>query len=422
MSNKLLLVMIDGISADYFATSRGRLPHLSALAARGTLVENLHAEVLGTSLPGRTSIVTGQTAPINGIYANKLWDADERRFRHANPDDVRVPTLPAQVQKAGREAAVLGFGMIRPEDAAIFKPPWWIGEFFQRPRDAQPEPSDASWLRVFQHQDAGERFNGWCAEAGYPNGWFVPDDYDNPASRAFLGFICDTYALNWAGIVASADDAPDFIITEYLMTDEIQHRTGYKTDYAHWSIAQADAAVGQMLARMGDAVDEWHIAIMSDHGHSPIEYALQPQVIIPDATFQSDGSVLLVVPENAAQLASIRSALAEHDCEQLPVDFLPPEQRDMLAAFVAPPGYSFEHDNPDETNPIAPPRNVSSHGLRPGASGDHRFAIFAGPNVPSGEVIPSAEAAQIAPTCAALLGLPLDAYPLSPLYSPSSSA
>ena len=89
MSNKLIVLMIDGVSAEYFATSRGRLPHLSALAKRGLVVNDLRSEVLGTSLPGRTSILTGATADVSGIYGNKIWDTHRQDFRYANPYDVR---------------------------------------------------------------------------------------------------------------------------------------------------------------------------------------------------------------------------------------------------------------------------------------------------------------------------------------------
>jgi predicted AlkP superfamily pyrophosphatase or phosphodiesterase len=102
MPNKLIVVMIDGVSADYFATDRGRLPHLSALASRGLVVNNLHAEVLGTSLPGRTSMLTGMTADVSGVYGNKIWDSKRREFRYATPYDIRVPTIPGARKRPGR--------------------------------------------------------------------------------------------------------------------------------------------------------------------------------------------------------------------------------------------------------------------------------------------------------------------------------
>jgi len=79
MPQKLMVIMIDGISADYFATCRGRLLHLSALAERGLVVENLHSEVLGISLGGRVGMITGVSADQSGVYGNLIWDGE--RFR-----------------------------------------------------------------------------------------------------------------------------------------------------------------------------------------------------------------------------------------------------------------------------------------------------------------------------------------------------
>ncbi|MEQ8676993.1 MAG: alkaline phosphatase family protein [Aggregatilineales bacterium] len=415
MPNKLILVMIDGVSADTFKTQRGRLPNLSLLAQNGLVIENLHSERLGTSLPGRTGILTGVTADVSGVYANMIWDAAESRFRYANPDDIRVPTLPARMTSAGRKSATIGFGMVRPEDATIFKPPWWVGEYVQRARDVEPVPSDASWQRVHAHQNAGDLFNSWCESAGYPQDWSAPHD-DSSATQMMYGFINDHHAVNWAGICASAPDAPDLIMTETMMTDTLQHYTGYNSPYSHFSFAEADALIGVLMARLraGGVADEWNIAIMSDHGHSPIETAIYTNVILPDVRVQSEGSVLLVAPRDPAELAHVTRVLGDYGCEQMPVDFVPEDQREPLTAFVAPDGMDFEEASAGITTPTGAPLLKSNHGLRPGLPGDDRFAVFYGPDVNTG-TIDFADAVQIAPTCARLLGLPLDGFMGEPL-------
>lgn len=416
MPHKLIVLMIDGVSADYFATERGRLPHLAALAERGMVVENLHSEVLGISLGGRVGMLTGVTADVSGVYGNLIYDGT--RFRYANPDDVRVPTLPARAMAAGKDVAALGFGMIRPEDAHTFKPPWWVAEFVQRARDAEPVPSDDSWLRVFMHQDSGERFNAACVRAGFPSVWPVME-VKGAGDGLMYGMICDQHIANWVGILAADEAAPDLIIAETLMTDTIQHYTGYKSEAAHYSVALADALVGIMIERLRRAggLDQWNIALMSDHGHSVIEHAIHPQVIIPGTIMQSEGSVLNVVPRDAEHLAEITEKLAPYGVMPFHVDYVPADVRPMMASFLAPPRTSFEHDNQDETEPTGAPKMTSSHGLKPGDPGDDRFAVFAGPDVPQG-VIAEAAAVQVAPTFAALLGLPLEDYPAAPIFSP----
>lgn len=60
---KLIVVLIDGVSADYFAGDRERLPHPEALARGGILVDRMRPEVCGTSLPGRGSPPDPPCAP-----------------------------------------------------------------------------------------------------------------------------------------------------------------------------------------------------------------------------------------------------------------------------------------------------------------------------------------------------------------------
>ncbi len=82
MTNKLIVYMIDGVAAEHYASDHKRLPHFAALENRGFRVENLRAEALGTSLPGRTSMLTGVTADVSGVYGNKIWDG-AGAFRYA---------------------------------------------------------------------------------------------------------------------------------------------------------------------------------------------------------------------------------------------------------------------------------------------------------------------------------------------------
>jgi predicted AlkP superfamily pyrophosphatase or phosphodiesterase len=413
MSQKLIVLMIDGVSADYYRTEGGRLPNLKSLESRGFRVDSLHAEVLGTSLPGRTSMMTGVTADVSGIYGNKIWDPKRGTFRYSNPDDVRVPTLHARAKAAGKTVANIGFGMIRPEDTNIFRAPWWAGAFIQRARDAAPEEADASWTRVALHPTE-QTFIDACHTAGVPDTLPVID-MESDAQRAFFGVMADHTMLDWVGVLATGKTPPDLIVAEFLVTDTIQHETGYKSELSHWAIMQADMAVGKVLARLRAAglEDEWHIAVMSDHGHSTVEKALHPQVIIPGVTFQTEGQIIMVAPKDHAELDDISARLAAYDVEPYPNTCLPPEYRDQVYLFIAPDGYSFEADNADETEVAGTARTTSSHGLRPGLPGDDRFALFAGPTVPTG-IVSEANAVQVMPTLASILGIAVEglAHPI----------
>ncbi len=411
----LIVLMIDGVAAEHYAADRARFPHFAALEKRGFCVERLHSEVLGTSLPGRTSMMTGVTADVSGVYGNKIWDGTQ--FRYATPDDVRVPTLAARAKAAGKRVAVVGFGMLRPEDADIFQSPWWVSDMVQRPRDAEPEPSEPAWMRVAFHQP-GETFTQVASAAGLPPRLPLEQfDLSKPDQRAVFGNVADSLMFEWVASLAASATPPDVIIAEFLMTDTYQHYTGFRSEISQWSVLQADAAVGRIVRRLEDAgvLDQWNIAVMSDHGHSPIEKAIQPQVLLPGVRVQCEGGSLLVAPHDAAELDIVTQKLAAFGVQPFPNDCVVPEFRDQVFVFVAPPLWSFENDNAEATEPVLPPRAISSHGLTPGAPGDDRFALFAGPGVPQGSSA-QGDAVQVAPTFAALAGLAQDGFMGKPLF------
>jgi predicted AlkP superfamily pyrophosphatase or phosphodiesterase len=416
MSQKLIVYMIDGVAADHYQSDRRRFPHFAALEKRGFRVENLHSEALGTSLPGRTSMLTGVTADVSGVYGNKIWDG-ERDFRYAGPDDIRVPTIPQLVKGAGKRVASINAGMIRAEDADIMKAPWWIeGEMIQRARDTAPTTSGAAWQRVAAaplHED----FVTVCQAAGLPTYFPKGLDRQNQATFPLYALMADLLAADWVGALAASPQAPELIWAEFLMTDTLQHYNGYKSELGHFSVEQADLALGRIMQRLANAgvAHEWTIAVMSDHGHSHIETALHPQVIIPSVTVQCEGGSLLVAPKDQAELRMVEEKLAAYGVEAYPNDCVPPEYRERVYVFVAPYQTSFEGDNPQETEPTGKPKAISTHGLKPGWAGDHRFALFAGPAVPQGS-LSAATATQVAPTLAKLLGLPVDGFAADPLF------
>lgn len=398
---KVLLVMIDGVSADSFRRHLGRMPNLARLARGGVTVERLASLVPGISLPGRASILTGRSAAEIGVYGNKVWDGVG--FSYATPDDVRVPTLARRALDAGLDVASVGFGMVRPEDATVFRRPWWVDDFVQRGRDAEPTPSQGAWLRVANHVDATGRLAEAAAAVGYPA--------DFPArfpDRLVYGLTGDMHVANWAGLLGGSERAPDLLLTELLMTDSVQHRFGFESEAALWSLGYADNLVGVILRRLGARAEEYTFVVLSDHGHFTVDRVIRPEVVLPGHVTDCEGGHLHVVVEDDADAAAVAERLAPFGAVPYDNSYLPPDHRRRVRAFLAPDGVGFEPGLADA--PVTAPNNVSSHGLRPGHPGDDRFLLVSGPGV-APRRIHRAEAGQVAPTVARLLGLAGDDYP-----------
>jgi predicted AlkP superfamily pyrophosphatase or phosphodiesterase len=375
-----IVLMLDGVSADTFARHPGRFPHLTALAARGARVDRLAAEVPGTSLPGRASILTGVGSAESGVYGNSLWDGEA--FRYATPDDVRVPTIAARALAAGRTVASIGMGMVRPRDATLFAHPWWVTSFVRRGRDAEPTPAERGWRQV-----ADRGVDAEVAEAAAALG--IPGSFDalgDDAERAMAGFLGDRRVAEWVAAVALRATPPDLILAEFLMTDTVQHRAGHDTPLSLWSMSTADAYVGDILTRLRAAGREeaFDVLVLSDHGHGPIDRALRPDVLLPAVRCHSEGGILHVAPRDDHEADHVAGVLTDHGCVPYPTDHLPDDRRGALLAFLAPDGVAFEHDPPAPTEGVTAPRATSSHGARPGHPADDRILIAAGPNVQPG--------------------------------------
>ncbi len=408
--DSLIVIMLDGIAADHLAHHGARTPHLHALAERGLRVDRLAADVPATSLPGRTSILTGVGSAEHGIYGNVIWDGE--RFRYANPDDVRVPTLPGRALAAGLDVAVLGYGMVRPEDATTFHHAWWANEMLQRARDAEPIPADEGWLRTSRHLDGSGRIAALAA-AGLPGG--VPDAYAGDRMHYLMSELTgDQTMLQWTAALASgavADAPPDLIVTEVLTPDSLQHVAGFEHPFAHWAVSYADALVGEVVRALDRAgrLGRTSIIVTSDHGHGPVERALYVDALLPGATTSCEGGVLYVAVDGRTEARRIESHLAEHGVARLPGDHLPPERRHDVAAFVAAGATAFEATAPTERAGAieGPSRYASGHGFAPGTPSDERFLIAAGPGIRRRR-LERAASADVAATIAALLGLTWD--------------
>ena len=398
------MIMIDGVSASHFRRRRADLPNLDALAAGGLVVERVAPEVPATSLPGRASIATGLPAREHGIYGNRIFDGQE--FRYANPDDVRVPTLPRVARDAGLVSAVVGYGMIRPEDATIFKGPWWANEMLQRARDERPIAADESWLRTTRVHDSSETWQRLAA-AGYPSE--VPDAYSGDAQHYLLaGLAGDRTMMQWSAALATGGAPPDLLMTEILIPDSVQHLAGQDHAFSDWAIGYADDLVGTLMAELerSGRLAETTILVTSDHGHGAVERALYSDNLLPGRPVACEGSVLLAATDGEKDAVQLERELAPHGVERLSADYLPPDLLGQIALFVAPDGCSFQ-PNPAAAGDAAvsgPPSYSSSHGFRPGREADERFLIVKGPGIET-RSLQLAAAEDVAATAAGIIGL-----------------
>jgi len=400
--NKLILIMIDGVSSAKFEEIRHQLPHLDRLAKEGTQVQALTPEICGTSFPGRTSMIVGRPASEHGIYGNKIWDGNV--FRWSNPYDVRTETIASLTKQAGGDVVNMGYGMVRPEDCDLYVSPWWVGDVMSRARDNEPHPANHLWTMKNKQLDPKKRLQNIGLSADD-----IVDPATNKALTLDLGTLADYQLMEMAADLIERDRAPNLLMLEVAVTDYYLHQYGSKHPLTELSLRNGDAQVGTLIERLRKAgkLEQYNFAIMSDHGHHLMADAIYCDVLLPEGTrWSSEGGMLLIAPTSAEQGADVTQKLLAQGLEQYPHDFLPDDMKDTLLAFTSAQGQyiSFEADLKKTGKVRGVSKYQSNHGMRPGTLEDYRFCLFSGPDVTK-QIVPFAQAIQVAPTIAKILGV-----------------
>lgn len=406
MAEHLVVVMlIDGVSEHYFNKYRHKLPHLDHLARCGTLVNALSPEICGTSLPGRSAILTGVDSSRHGVYGNQIFDPDQGRFRNAHPDDLRVPTLLARAKQAGRQVAAVGFGMAHPRDTQVYIGPWWAREMI-RGRHDEMDRHDVIWEQAAGIVDPKNHLAELTA-LGFDTE-FVTVTNAEPG-HLIRGTLADQQVVDLVAGLGCSTRRPDLIIAEIGMPDHALHTYGYDSAEAEWSIRLADAQVGTLMTRLHQHAVPTNYVILSDHGHMDMQQAINVTALT-DLPHSCEGQTMLVANTDPAKMTQLDHRLRELHCERWSDNALPVDAQGTVRLYVAPEGYSFE-DCAETSEIVVSPRALSTHGLRPGHPRDHRLCVLSGPTIPAGQ-IQASHPGEVTATVAHLLGIdnPLHAY------------
>ena len=412
--NKLILIMVDGISCVHFQRIRHQLPHLDRLAKQGTYVKALTPETCGTSFPGRTSMVVGRPSSEHGIYGNRIWDGEV--FRWSNPYDVRTETLASLTKSTGGDVVNMGYGMVRPEDSDLYVSPRWIEHVLSDAVDGSPHPANENWSMRSKNLDPQQRL----VTLGLDVKNLVNPCADKSQVLS-LGILADYQLLEMAANVITSSNPPDLLMLEIAITDYFLHVYGAASSITEMSLRSADAQIGTLLERLRNSgqLDQYNFAIMSDHGHHLMRDAIHCDVLLPDGCrWSSEGSMLFVAPRSNQESKNVTQILLAQGMEVWSEPLLPNDVKDQILVFSCPEGLyiSFEKDSQNTGEITGISHYQSNHGMRPGTKEDYRFCIFSGPNVPQ-QQIEFAQAIQVAPTMASIMGVNTP-WSVQPIFVP----
>ena len=409
----VIIISIDGLSADAWNDPATSLPTLRQLAAEGAAARGMRATNPTVTWPNHTSIVTGVDSSRHGVLANGViepGDSDEL----ARVDGLRdkrelvsaaVPTLYDVAHTAGMSTADINWPCTRAAATLDWSFP-----------DTPAAIAHATPAFIDEIQAAGI-FD--------PQAWNrMPIEQKDQAWTAMATHLIRQHQ-------------PRLMLVHLLAVDANNHRFGPGSQEARAAATHADGCVKQIVDALAEAGlrQRTTVFVVSDHGFKAVKRQIRPNAAFASAGLltAADGKVVTAdvysVPEAGTALVYVTKedptgellARARKALEGLegvdrviePKDYgelgLPrPAESDQAGALflTARDGYAFTADFREPAVVDAPPGS-GSHGYVASDPDLRALFIASGRGIREGVTVDVVNTVDIAPTAATLLDLEL---------------
>lgn len=273
----VLLVVLDGMRADYFDRHAGALPILSALRKNGAWFANAQANYLPTNTgAAHATIATGAEPRVHGVTGNNLYDRARRARQDLlagwQPRDLMALTIADvwQLSTAGRGkviaqgssvpagAALAGHGACQVGGTAVVHAGYDLTagawrtnpECFTLPKELVGSsvrdvwPADGLWM--------GHRVDG-PSEIRY--------------SALFPRFEADAFIRLIETQPIGDDAVTDLLLLNFKAADYVGHKHGPDSPELAATLAAIDREFGRIVAAIEARVGrDYLVAVTADHG------------------------------------------------------------------------------------------------------------------------------------------------------------
>lgn len=413
-ADHVILASVDALRPEFYCDETWPAPTLQQLAFEGVRADGVRTVFPALTYPAHTTLATGALPARHGIAYNRPFvpgGRTEAWFWEAS--HIRVPAIWDAVRAAGGTVASVGWPVT--VGAAI---DWNVPDI---------------WPEHYVQAD----FIAPVRAATTPPGLFA--ELEREATGRLRG---ENFGLGWltredrVGDIAAylfERHRPTLLLMHLIGTDHMQHERGRNNPMTRRAVGAADRAIGQVLETVErlEMRDRVAFVIVGDHGSINRHTQLRPNAWLAAAGLLGDGADL--APWRAAFHADGGSAFlrlreprerADEDRVRQVLDAQPGAVRrlfriveraeldalgaDPEAAFAlaALPGIEFS-DLPDA--PDVRPVHGATHGYLPDEPEMRTGFIGAGPGFRPGGAAPLLPIECVAPTVAALLGIPFHA-------------
>jgi len=418
----VVLISIDGLKPEYVtqAADHGlKVPNLRRFLAQGAHAEGVVGVVPTVTYPSHTTIITGVAPSEHGVFSNTTFDPLLKN--HAGwywyGQEVRTQTLWEAASRAGMTTASINWPVtVAARGVRYLIPEYWRAETEDDLRliEALSRPDD--WLRKLEEK-LGPYTNG--------NETTVAGDE-----------IRTKYSIE---IIESTK--PGFMTIHLSALDETEHETGPFSKESCETLEALDGMVGRIAAAASESEAKTVVAIVSDHGFVATEHRVN--IALP---FIQAGLITLGKPDALSGARTISEWLASpwpaggmagvmlkdpadtkvRDRVRTLLQNLAADPDNGIARVLAGaeiaklggfpdaaflvelrPGYQLGYAFSGPV--ITPAPNTGMHGYLPDRPEMRASFFIMGPGIAKGKQLGVIDMRQIAPTLAAVLGVPLPA-------------
>jgi predicted AlkP superfamily pyrophosphatase or phosphodiesterase len=255
----VVMISVDGLAAFYFDDPKAEMPAIHELAENGVRSTMMKASTPTVTWPNHTTLVTGVTPAKHGVVGNNYFDrATGKRVAlisdpvYDKDQIVKVPTIYDLAKAQGLKTAAIRWPATR-------------------------NAKTLDWTIPDMKVEAGVKFSTpalleECRAAGldYATGATNAEAADELSTRIF-NFILHTHR-------------PNLALLHIANVDHTQHLNGPRTPEAYAAVKAADRQVREVWEELQrDFPGEATLVIVSDHGFSPINHTILPNVVLRQA-------------------------------------------------------------------------------------------------------------------------------------------
>jgi len=410
----VVMISVDGLAGYYLDDTNADMPVIRGLARDGARAQSMKASTPSVTWPTHTAIITGASPGTHGVVGNNYLDRKTKKKvaligdpRFDKDEIVKVPTIYDAAKQAGLKTASIRWPATRNAKTLDW---------------AVPDSSISIAMKYSTPALLTEYSNLFLEITQTTNSAAKKKDYDELATELFLDII--------------KDHRPQLALLHLTDVDHIEHLNGPRTPEAYAAIKRSDVLVGEVWnALKAQYPGKATLVVVSDHGFSPINKQILPNVVLKQAGLAgknaANGVTVRAVPQGGCAflyilgngdkaeaqnkilkafngLEGIEQVVEAKDFKKFGVGdpTVDPRVPDML--LFGKMGYSFGDTAAGSLPFNEKPESKGTHGHNPELPDLHAAFVVWGAGVKKGVNLGEISNTSVAPTIAKLLGVPFN--------------